>query len=292
MSVAEPTAPTSPSRPPEPSRALALSQLATVTKLELRKLLLSRRTIPILMLCGLPLFVVLMFALFVPASELNESMGEIRIQFSFVYHLLLIGPVLFFGSATTFINLFRGEVMDRSLHFYLLSPIKRWALVGGKYLAGILSSFALFGGVTMVTYLLFFLPFGLERLVQDFTSGPGFANLLGYLGTTFMGCLGYGAVFLLLGILFRNPILPLAGFATWEAMQAVLPLVPAVMRKLSIVHYLVGMVPIPLSEGPFALVGERPSTFTSVLGLLGLTVLALSVAVFKLQRAQIEYGDE
>ncbi len=40
-------------------------------------------------------------------------------------------------------NLFRGDIVDRSLHFYFLSPVRREVLVVGKYLSGLVTSIVL-----------------------------------------------------------------------------------------------------------------------------------------------------
>ena len=44
-------------------------------------------------------------------------------------------------------NLFRGEVVDRSLHYYFLAPVRREVLVVGKYLSGLIATIALFTAV-------------------------------------------------------------------------------------------------------------------------------------------------
>ena len=41
-------------------------------------------------------------------------------------------------------NLFRGEILDRSLHFYFLAPIRREVLMAGKFLAGLLATCTIF----------------------------------------------------------------------------------------------------------------------------------------------------
>jgi len=36
-----------------------------------------------------------------------------------------------------FSNLFRGEMLEKTLHYYFLTPMRREMLVAGKYLAGL-----------------------------------------------------------------------------------------------------------------------------------------------------------
>ena len=51
---------------------------------------------------------------------------------------------MFFGCVGIFTNLFRGEMLDKSLHFYLLTPVRREILLAGKYLAGLLATVVIF----------------------------------------------------------------------------------------------------------------------------------------------------
>ena len=37
-----------------------------------------------------------------------------------------------------FSNLFRGEMLEKTLHYYFLTPMRREMLVAGKYLAGLI----------------------------------------------------------------------------------------------------------------------------------------------------------
>ena len=83
--------------------------------------------------------------------------------FAIYYGGLILRTVVFFGCAWIFMNLFRGDIIDRSLHFYFLSPVRREVLVVGKYLSGLVTSIILFTATTVVcdaAALLPALPFG------------------------------------------------------------------------------------------------------------------------------------
>ena len=43
-----------------------------------------------------------------------------------------------------FSNLFRGEMLEKTLHYYYLTPMRRELLVAGKYLAGLAVALVLF----------------------------------------------------------------------------------------------------------------------------------------------------
>src|SRR5215475_9051663 len=74
----------------------------------------------------------------------EENLGQDAIMFAGVFQFFFLRLAVFFGCLGIFMNLFRGEVLDRSLHFYFLSPIRREVLMVGKFLAGLLATCTIF----------------------------------------------------------------------------------------------------------------------------------------------------
>ncbi len=279
-------------RPPSVPRPWALwrRQVAGILRLEARKSFLGRRALLLYLLALLPLAGAAVFAV----ATLYHSRPFETVQwaggiYAGFYQGLLLRTVTYFGCVWVFTNLFRGEVLDRSLHYYLLSPVRRHVLVAGKFLSGLLATVLLFGGSTVVSYLLFRLPFGGEAIRQHFFDGPGFGHLLAYVTVTALGCLGYGAIFLLLGLYLKNPILPAALIYFWEWFNFLLP---PVLKKLSVTHYLKSLSPVPVSEGLFALPTDPTPAWLAVLGLLLLSAVALVLSGWRIQRMEIDYGDD
>src|SRR5207248_2955584 len=122
-----------------------------------------------------------------------------------------------------FMNLFRAEIIDRSLHYYLLAPVRREVLVIGKYLSGLVASTILFVGATAISLYFFYLPRGYNASVEYIFNGAGLHEGLSFFGIVALGCVGYGAVFLLVGIYFRNPIIPAGLIYGWEMINFLLP---------------------------------------------------------------------
>ena len=56
----------------------------------------------------------------------------------FQFYYLRAG--IFFGCVGIFSNLFRGEMLEKTLHYYYLTPLRREVLVTGKYLAGLVTA--------------------------------------------------------------------------------------------------------------------------------------------------------
>lgn len=58
------------------------------------------------------------------------------------------------------------------------------------------------------------------------------------------------------------------------------------------IHYLNSLVPIPLNEGPLAILVEPTPAWISVPGLLFVTALVLGLASLQIRRMEIRYGGE
>jgi ABC-type transport system involved in multi-copper enzyme maturation permease subunit len=273
----------------ERSWSLWASQIAAILRLEVRKNFIGKRAILIYLLAAVP--VLLMAALSAEISwqqSRNSNIGEINIIFANLYEGLILRTIVFFGCAWIFMNLFRGEVVDRSLHYYFLSPLRREVLVCGKYLSGLVAALVLFLVSTVGSLLFLYVGLG-SAGGSYFVNGPGKSQAMAYLGITALGCLGYGAAFLVIGLFFRNPIIPALLIYGWEFINFLLP---PVLKKISVIHYLHSLSPVPVPEGPFAMVAESTPAYLSIPGLLIFTAAVLVIASYRIRRMEINYGGE
>jgi ABC-type transport system involved in multi-copper enzyme maturation permease subunit len=274
---------------PGPAWSLWLRQIAAIMRLEVKKNFLGKRSILVYLLAFMPVGLLGMLALFTPPSVEWENISQYPTLFSVIYNALILRTVVFFGCAWIFMNLFRGEIVDRSLHYYFLSAVRRDVLVAGKYLSGLVTSIVLFTTVTIVSMLLVFFPHFYSASVRFFLDGAGMGQLLTYAGITILACIGYGAFFLVVGLFFRNPIIPALLLYGWEWLNFLLP---PLLKKISVIHYLNSLVPVPISEGPFAVVAEPTPAWISVPGLLIVTALVLLAASVRIRRMEIRYGSD
>src|SRR5215471_13233030 len=86
----------------------------------------------------------------------RETLAQGSLVFASSFQTYFLRLAIFFGCVGLFINLFRGEMLDKSLHFYLLTPVRREILVLGKYLAGLIATvviFTLSAGLQLVIML-------------------------------------------------------------------------------------------------------------------------------------------
>jgi ABC-type transport system involved in multi-copper enzyme maturation permease subunit len=199
---------------------------------------------------------------------------------------------VFFGCLGIFSRLIRGEIVNRSLHFYLLSPVRREILLLGKFAAGSISAIFLFGSAMIADFALMYAAFGPSGQEYVF-NGPGLGQLEAYLFIIILACFGYGAVFLLLSMVFRNPTPAAMMVLGWEAIN---PVLPSLLQKISVASYLRHLMPITVpGEGIFALLTvetEPVSGWVASLGLVTLIVVVLSYSCFRIRRLEIRYTTE
>src|SRR5687768_2164686 len=125
------------------SWGLWLRQIRAIVRLELEKNFFGRRSILIYLIAILPLFPLMILA-FVQPDDSDWNFNNLSKVYAVLYHTLILRTVVFFGCAWIFMNLFRGELVDRSLHYYFLSAVRREVLLAGKYLSGLITSIVLF----------------------------------------------------------------------------------------------------------------------------------------------------
>src|SRR5436309_5729781 len=196
---------------------------------------------------------------------------------------------IFFGCMGLFTWLFRGEIVEKSLHYYFLSPMRRELLVLGKYLAGMITAVFFFGFSVFLSFTFIYAHLGRQGHAYVF-DGPGLSQLIAYLSVTLLACIGYGSLFMALSLLIRNPILPGVAVLLWETFH---PVFPAMLQKLSIMFYLRQLCPVPLApEGILALftvLAEPVSAWLAVPGLLCLSAAILVFACRRIRKMEISY---
>src|SRR6266700_2724406 len=254
---------------------------AAIMRLEVEKNFFGKRAVLVYLLAFMPIGLLLMIAILPPGTREWLDFAHYPVLFSIIYNALILRTVVFFGCAWIFMNLFRGEMVDRSLHYYFLSAVRRDVLMAGKYFSGLVTSVILFSVVTVVSMLLIFFPHFYSASVRFFLDGPGTIQLFTYVGITILACIGYGAFFLIVGLFFRNPIIPALILYGWEWLNFLLP---PLLKKISVIHYLNSLAPVPVSEGPFAVVAEPTPAWISIPGLLIVTALVLFAAGTRIRR--------
>jgi len=271
---------------------LWIRQIVAVTRLELVKNLFTLRAAPIYLLAAMPVglscLLLAIKLIFGEQPPEVETAGGTALFFAIVFEFIL-RFIVYAGCVWIFMNLFRGEVLDRSLHYYFLAPIRREVLVAGKFVSGWLTAALLFTGSTLLSMFLLYSLSGPGRALAHLTSGEGLVQMFSYGFTTALGCLGYGAVFLIIGLFFKNPIVPALMIFVWESVN---PFLPALLKKVSVIFYLKSLLPLTVDEGPFAVIADPAPAWLAVPGLLIFTAAVLVAAGLSIRRMEIAYGSD
>ena len=229
-------------------------------------------------------------------SKLLIDFQEDRGTFASVFHHFYLRLAIFFGCLGIFMNLFRGEMLDKTLHYWFLVPARREVLLIGQYLAGLIAAVAIFTAGAWICYATMLWPQDPAEL-SAFWRDLGPSHAFRYAAAAALACVGYGSVFLAAGLLLRNPIVPAIVILLWEGISGMLP---AALQKLSVLYYVQSVIPLPVPTDPGAPLlirllmapAEPPSVVTAVLGLLGLTGVVLWIASRTVRRLEIDYGTD
>lgn len=261
-------------------------QVRAVLRLELRKGF--RRSYGLYLLALAPLFILVLRTIIPDAvRDPGDVFGATQF-YAGLYQAFILRIVIFLACVAVFGNLIRRETLDRSLHYYFLSPLRRELLVLAKYLTGLIVSSLLFGATTVVAFFLAYAPHEPTEVRQFLLGGPGLGHLASYLLVTVLACVGYGAVFLFFGFFFKSPALPALAVFGWETIHFLLP---PLLKKASVIHYLQSLCPVPVSEGPLALLADAPPPWIAISGLLLLAAVLVAVSAWRIRGMEISYDE-
>lgn len=279
MSTTTPAAMPARTRPDVSSFASATMR---VFDLALGQMLWSRRTVFMGLVLGGPVVLALTFraVLLVADTWLRESAHLDGLPVSgatvfgfmvWMFYVRLCVPVLavFYGT-----SLIADEVEDKTLTYLFVRPIRRGAVLVGKYLAYLVCTLAVAWPSLIVVFLLV-VP------TQGSHLGPAFPSLAQDLAIVSLGLAAYGAVFSWVGAQMRRPLLTGLLFAfAWEPVVLVLP---GYLKKATVAHYLQALVPhaMPQDGATLLLQGlfrDLPGAAVAVGSLLAIAVVGVYVA--------------
>jgi len=263
------------SQPPR-TTAPFMNGVWRVFDLSLGEMLWSRRTIFMAIVVGAPVFVALVVrvvhSLGIPPLRINGSV----VDAASIFGALILGPFLrfiipilgvFYGT-----SLIADEIEDKTITYLFTRPLRRSAILVGKYVAYLACTTLV---VLPSIVLVYFLIVPLAQVAASFRS------LVIDLGLLAIGLAAYGALFALVGVVVKRPLVASLIFAFgWEQVALI---VPGYLRRFTVMYYLQGLVPhSDLSDSVVALLeslsGTPPSTLVSVISLVFAVVASLALA--------------
>jgi ABC-type transport system involved in multi-copper enzyme maturation permease subunit len=239
--------------------------VARVFQLALGQIVWSRRTMFIAVIVGGPVLLAVSVRLAGDAS-VNVTINGGRVGggdvFDTIVWLLFLRfavPVLGVWYGT---SLIADEVEEKTITYLFVRPIRRGAVIAGKYLAYLVcTTIVVLGAVTLV-----------YAAVMSRTPLPESVNLPKHLGVLALGLAAYGAFFALIGASLKRPMVVGLVFAFgWEQVAL---LVPGYLRRFTLAYHL---------EAVFR---GTPAALTSLFWLLALTVGCLLLATRAVERRE------
>jgi len=270
-------------------RSINPGQLWAIFVLELRKNLLSRRILIPLLLAAIPVVLTTIYSLVTFPDDLESNLGGTSVMYASIFRAFILRLLVFFACVAVFTRLVRGDLQEQVIHYYLLCPVKREVLLVGKYLAGVASVALCFMASVTVSYLMMFDASSSASLGQFVLMGAGKFHLASYLGIIVLACFGYGAVFLLFGMLFKNPIIPSGIILGLEYINFLLP---PVMKKVSVIFYLESLCPVPIRESVLSVAADPASWPVALLSLGTVSGILLAISAWKFRKLEISKGGE
>jgi ABC-type transport system involved in multi-copper enzyme maturation permease subunit len=273
--------------PVRPGWALRRRQAFEVMRSELFRMFSIWRSLWLLGLAFAPVVIIAGHAL----NDHRHGLDEETLILAGIVQAYYVRFGIFFGCLWIFLRLVRGEVAERTLHYWFLAPLRRDVLIVGKFLAATAATVAVFTAGVGSSFALMYAHFPAGRaFVLD---GPGLGHLQSYLLVTVLACIGYGAVFVALSLVFKNPIVPAVVVLVWEGINGALPVL---LKRFSVTFYLKPLFPVELPvagiSGLFTVVAEPVPAWLAVLGLLLFASLVVAFACWRVRRLEVTYSTD
>jgi ABC-type transport system involved in multi-copper enzyme maturation permease subunit len=283
----EPTTPPVPVLPAQSSRPAQsfLSAAWRVFDLSLGLMLWSRRTIFMALVVGGPVVIAIMVRV-VDAILGPQGGGGVSLAgpsafgaMFWLFYIRFTVPVLavFYGTA-----LMADEVEDKTITYLFTRPIRRGAVLVGKYLAYLACTVLVVLPSVMIVYFLIVPRLG-GSLAATF---PALVKDLAILAAALAV---YGALFAFVGAWFKRPLVTgLIFLFGWEPAVLVFP---GYLKKFTVMHYVQALVPHTMPSDSAlsflqAVFQDVPSIATCILTLTAIFLVCLVLAARTVERRE------
>jgi ABC-2 type transport system permease protein len=184
------------------SRPLPFGKAArAVFDLSVEGMIWSRRSLLMALLVGLPVVLAVVYRVVVAADIPNRAVPPIDLYglVVAVYWIRNVLPLMALFHAT---SLIADEVDGKTLTYLLTRPLTRTSILAGKFAAYLVSSLAITFPAAVLTFFIVVTARGWSGV------GASVPDLFRDLGVMTLTLLVYGALFSLLGVLLRRPVIP------------------------------------------------------------------------------------
>ena len=264
----------------------AWSSILRVFDISFNQMLWSRRTVFMALATGAPVVIAVVLRTIHELGMSSFRVNGVPVPGPVIFggmiwllYLRFVVPVLgaFYGT-----SLISDEVEDRTITYLFTRPIRRGAVIIGKYLAYLACTILVVLPSVTAVYLLI-------TPLAGGSIGATFPQLLTDLGLLALGLAVYGAVFALIGALVPRPLV--AGLILIFGWEQVALVVPGYLRRFTVAHYLQALVPHAMPQDSTVaaiqtLFSEPPSPLSSLASLAAIMAVALWLAARTVERRE------
>jgi ABC-type transport system involved in multi-copper enzyme maturation permease subunit len=248
-----------------------LSGTRAVFDLSLEGMLLSRRSILMGLLVGLPVILAAVYRVLLAADVPNRAVPPLDLYALVVavYWIRNVLPLMALFHAT---SLIADEVEGKTLTYLLTRPLTRPSILAGKFAAYLATSLGVALPAAVLTFFILMTARGWSGV------GASVPDLFRDLGVVALTLLVYGALFTLLGVLLRRPVIPgLLFLFGWELMANL----PGYLPRFTLTAWLRSLIHHrPAQEGIADLFGQVLPTGQSLIVIVVSSVVFLAAAAW------------
>lgn len=273
------------SRPLPPAPGFLTSSLR-IFDVSVGEMLWSKRTVFMFLIVAAPVLIALFIrALVALGAPVLQGPRGVRMtgpaifgMMIWIIYLRFTVPVLgvFYGT-----SLIADEVEDKTITYLFTRPIRRGAVLVGKYLSYLACTVFVVLPSVMLVYLLV--------VPLNGTLGGSFIDLLKDLSLIAIGLAVYGALFAFVGAKYKRPLLiGLVFIFGWEQVAL---LFPGYLKYYTVMYYLQSLVPHAMpNDGALTLLQgffrENPSLWASLFWLFVIWAGFLALASWIIERKE------
>jgi len=242
----------------------------TVFDLSLEGMIWSRRSLLMGLLVGLPAVLAIVYRILL-ATHTHTQLAPLDL-YALMVAVFWIRNVLPLAALFHATSLIADEVDGRTLTYLLTRPLPRPAILAGKFAAYLVTSLVVALPAAIVTFFLLASARGWSGV------GASVPDLFRDLGVIVLTLLVYGALFTLLGVVLRKPVIPgLLFLFGWELLANL----PGYLPKLTLTAWLRSLIRHrPAEEGLAQLFAQAQPVGESLVVVFVASAVFLAAAAF------------
>lgn len=256
-----------------------MKAIAVIFEIAFNQTIKSKKTIFMIMLAVLPVFLTLYFRLAQPNHIVVPSFVLFHVMTFFLLFVSML-VALFYGT-----SIIGDEIDNKTITYIFTRPIPKYIIAIGKFCAYLAGVFLILIPPILISFLIILSD---SRMAGDYSyTVDTFANQLGVI---LLALLVYGAIFMFFGSRLKHPVI--AGMLLAFGWEKITLIVPGIIRKFSVVHYLISAFPVdPSMQNALneMSAGANSSLATSLIMIAIVTVVFWGLTIFTLYTKEYKF---